>query len=97
MTADTKTNGISIIDTNAFPEKGMQIYRAPSLLQPHCARQALLDAHTGKIPPLLSTWVGTGSVAVARILAQLGYDMVVIDWEHNALSVETMTEVSACA
>ncbi|KAI9740280.1 MAG: hypothetical protein M1834_004858 [Cirrosporium novae-zelandiae] len=66
-------------------------YRAPSLFQPHRARQAILDAHTGKIPPLLGLYLGLSTVQTARFMAPMGFDMVWVDWEHSACDVETMT------
>ncbi|KAI0025794.1 Phosphoenolpyruvate/pyruvate domain-containing protein [Xylariomycetidae sp. FL0641] len=63
----------------------------PSLYQPHNARQALRDAHAGKIPPLLGCYYGISSVPACRFLAPLGFDAVWIDWEHTACNVETMT------
>ncbi|KAH8590816.1 Pyruvate/Phosphoenolpyruvate kinase-like domain-containing protein [Bisporella sp. PMI_857] len=85
-------------DSNASPAEhvptlGMAAYRAPSLLQPHRAREALADAHAGKIPPLIGYFCGLSSVAISRIAAQLGFDAVAIDWEHAAMSVETMTQM----
>jgi 4-hydroxy-2-oxoheptanedioate aldolase len=75
--------------------QGMQAYRAPSLLQPHRARDALRDAHDGKIPPLIGFFCGLASPAISKIAAQLGYDIVWVDWEHAAMSTETMTQVIA--
>ncbi|PQE07882.1 aldolase citrate lyase family protein [Rutstroemia sp. NJR-2017a WRK4] len=73
--------------------QGMQAYRAPSLLQPHRARDALRDAHDGKIPPLIGFFCGLASPPISKIAAQLGYDIVWVDWEHAAMSVETMTQM----
>ncbi|KAM3072146.1 hypothetical protein ACMFMG_008604 [Clarireedia jacksonii] len=73
--------------------QGMQAYRAPSLLQPHRARDALRDAHDGKIPPLIGFFCGLASPPISKIAAQLGYDIVWIDWEHSAMNVETMTQM----
>ncbi|KAJ5585113.1 uncharacterized protein N7459_004913 [Penicillium hispanicum] len=70
---------------------GMAAYRAPSLFQPHRARQALRDAHEGKIPPLAGLYLGLSTVPTARFIAPLGFDMAWVDWEHSACSVETMT------
>jgi len=75
------------------PQLGMAAYRAPSLFQPHRAREALADAHAGRIPPLLGYFCGIPSTAISKIAAQLGFDVVWIDWEHAAMSVETMTQV----
>ncbi|KAJ5535354.1 hypothetical protein N7527_001608 [Penicillium freii] len=76
-----------------LPEQslGMAAYRAPSLFQPHRARQAFRDAHEGKIPPLAGLYLGLSAVQIARFIAPLGFDMVWIDWEHSACNVETMT------
>lgn len=72
---------------------GMQAYRAPSLFQPHRARDAIADAHAGKIAPLLGYIMGFSSIQVARVVAQFGYDWAWIDWEHNPMDLETMTTV----
>ncbi|KAK2764308.1 hypothetical protein FQN54_009000 [Arachnomyces sp. PD_36] len=69
----------------------MEAYRAPSLFQPHRARQALRDAHDGKIPRIFAHYFGISSVAVARLVATMGFDAVWIDWEHTACDIETMT------
>lgn len=78
-----------------FPEQGlgMAAYRAPSLFQPHRARQALRDAHEGKIPPLAGLYLGLSTVQTARFISPMGFDLVWIDWEHSACNVETMTTV----
>jgi 4-hydroxy-2-oxoheptanedioate aldolase len=73
---------------------GMQKYAAPSLFQPHRARQALRDAHEGKITPLVGYYCGYSAVPYARVIASMGFDAVWIDWEHSSCNVETMTEVS---
>ena len=73
--------------------KGMAAYRAPSLTQPHRARQAIRDAYEGKINPLIGYYCGISSVPTARVMAQLGADVVWIDWEHSSCGVETMTTV----
>lgn len=74
--------------------KGMQAYRAPSLSQPHKARQALQDAYEGRIGPLIGFYLAFPTVPSARVAAQLGADFVWVDWEHSSLGVETMTNVS---
>ncbi|KAK4692988.1 hypothetical protein P7C71_g4323, partial [Lecanoromycetidae sp. Uapishka_2] len=51
---------------------GMAAYRAPSLFQPHRTRQALRDAHEGKIPPLMGLYLGLSTVPTARFIAPLG-------------------------
>jgi hypothetical protein len=58
------------------------------------AREAILDSHQGKIPPLLGYYMGLSSPPLAKVVAQLGYDLVWIDWEHASTNVETMTQVS---
>jgi hypothetical protein len=72
---------------------GMQAYRAPSLFQPHNARQAIRDAHTGKIAPLRAFWNSLPSVHVNKLAAQAGFDLIYVDWEHSGLNTETMTQV----
>ena len=74
-------------------EKGMAAYRAPSLLQPHKARQAIRDAYEGKIKPLMGYYCGIPTVPTARVIALLGADVVWVDWEHASCGVETMTNV----
>lgn len=73
--------------------KGMAAYRAPSLTQPHKARQALRDAYEGKINPLIGYYCGVGSVPTGRVMAQMSADIIWVDWEHAAMGVETMTTV----
>jgi hypothetical protein len=73
----------------------MRAYRAPSLFQPHRARQAIRDAHEGKRPPLIGYYFGLSSVAYARAIAPMGFDMIWIDWEHSSCNVETMTTVKS--
>lgn len=73
---------------------GMQAYAAPSLFQPHLARQAIRDAYDGKIPSMLGYYAGLSSVGITRLLAPMGWDCVWIDWEHTSCNVETMTTVS---
>ena len=92
-TNGTTTSGAPPIDTSSYQKIGMQAYRAPSLLQPHRAREALADAHVGKIPTLVGFFLGVSSPPIAKITAQLGYDFVFVDWEHASTSVETMTQV----
>ncbi len=79
--------------TSQASPTGMAAYRAPSLFQPHRVRQALRDAHEGKIPPMLGLYLGLSSVVNARFIAPLGFDAVWIDWEHSSCNVETMTDV----
>ncbi|KAH8652303.1 Pyruvate/Phosphoenolpyruvate kinase-like domain-containing protein [Xylariales sp. PMI_506] len=79
--------------TNGSAPQGMQAYAAPSLFQPHNARQAIRDAHEGRIAPLLCVYYGLSSVPLARFLAPFGFDAVWIDWEHTSCGVETMTTI----
>ncbi|KAK0707357.1 Pyruvate/Phosphoenolpyruvate kinase-like domain-containing protein [Lasiosphaeris hirsuta] len=71
--------------------QGMQRYAAPSLFQPHRAREAIRDAHAKRIPPLMGYYSGLSSVPITRFLAPFGFDVVWIDWEHTSCNVETMT------
>ena len=73
----------------------MHAYRAPTLLQPHRARQALKDAYEGTIKPLIGFYLGFPTIPTARISAQLGADFIWIDWEHAPCDIETMTEVGS--
>ncbi|KAF4809448.1 4-hydroxy-2-oxo-heptane-1,7-dioate aldolase [Colletotrichum siamense] len=73
--------------------QGMNAYAAPSLFQPHKARQAIRDAHEKKIPPLMCYYAGLSSLPITRFLAPMGYDAVWIDWEHTSCNVETMTSM----
>ncbi|KAL9623410.1 MAG: hypothetical protein Q9160_002303 [Pyrenula sp. 1 TL-2023] len=66
-------------------------YAAPSLFQPHRARQALRDAHEGKISPLVGIYFGLSSIPMARHIAPFGFDVAWVDWEHSSCNVETMT------
>ncbi|MCJ1284880.1 hypothetical protein MMC26_004217 [Xylographa opegraphella] len=72
---------------------GMAAYRSPSLFQPHRARQALRDANSGKIAPLIGLYLGLSTIPTARFVAPMGYDMVWVDWEHSSCGVETMTTI----
>jgi 4-hydroxy-2-oxoheptanedioate aldolase len=72
---------------------GMLAYRAPSLFQPHRMRQAIRDAHEGKIPPLIGYYIGLTSTATARFVAPMGFDVIWVDWEHTSCNIETMTTV----
>ena len=87
------TAGIARVDPEQVTKLGMAAYRAPSLLQPHRAQEALRDAHDGRIPPLIGFFCGLACPPVAKVVAQLGFDVVWIDWEHAAMNVETMTQV----
>lgn len=79
-------------DVAAAP-KDMRAYRAPSLLQPHRARDALRDAHEGRIAPLIAYFLMLATPPMAKVVAQLGYDVVMIDHEHSAMNIETMTQM----
>lgn len=79
--------------SNSSALQGMQAYAAPSLFQPHRACQAIRDAHEKKIPCLIGYYAGLSSIAITRLLAPMGYDIVWIDWEHTSCNVETMTTV----
>ena len=87
MAAATNNNG------KAGSDQGMLAYAAPSLFQPHHARQAIRDAHAKKIPPLLGYYAGLSSLPITRMLAPMGFDTVWIDWEHSSCNVETMTNM----
>ena len=88
------TTGLARVDPEHVAKLGMAAYRAPSLLQPHRAQEALRDAHDGRIPPLIGFFCGLSCPPVAKVVAQLGFDIVWIDWEHASTNVETMTQVS---
>jgi len=79
---------------STLKSQGMTAYRAPSLLQPLRARDALVNAHSGKIAPLIGLWHAVSSPPIVRITAQLGFDVLYLDWEHSACNIETMTQVS---
>ncbi|KAI1342932.1 Pyruvate/Phosphoenolpyruvate kinase-like domain-containing protein [Xylariaceae sp. FL0016] len=81
---DHSANGTSEVHS-------MQAYVSTSLFQPHNARQALRDAHEGRIPPLLGVYYGISSVPACRFIAPMGFDFAWIDWEHTSCNVETMT------
>jgi hypothetical protein len=98
MSTNGTTNGITKgrftpIEPAQVAKLGLAAYRAPSLLQPHRAREALADAHAGRTPPLIGYFSCLGSPPIAKIVAQLGFDIVLIDWEHSAMNAETMTQV----
>ncbi|KAJ0296526.1 hypothetical protein COL516b_011554 [Colletotrichum fioriniae] len=57
--------------------QGMAAYAAPSLFQPHKARQAIRDAHAKKISPLLCYYAGLSSIPITRYLAPMGFDAMV--------------------
>lgn len=87
----------AIPEWKMFPTIGMAAYRAPNLVQPHKARQAIADAHAGRIPPLIGIFCALGSPQINTIVAQLGFDFVWVEWEHASMSVETMTKVCPTA
>lgn len=87
------TTSIARVDPEQVTKMGMAAYRAPSLLQPHRAQEALQDAHDGRIPPLIGFFCGLACPPVAKVVAQLGFDIVWIDWEHASMNIETMTQV----
>jgi hypothetical protein len=98
MSTNGTTNGITkegftLIELAQVEKLGMAAYRAPSLLQPHRAREALADAHAGKIPPLIGYFSCLASPPIAKLVAQLGFDVILIDWEHSGMNAETMTQV----
>jgi len=78
---------------NGTVPQGMEAYKPPHLLQPHRARQAFRDAHEGKIPPLIGYYCGFASPPVSKLVAQLGYDLVWIDWEHSAMNTDVMDQM----
>jgi 4-hydroxy-2-oxoheptanedioate aldolase len=43
---------------------------------------------------MLGYYMGLSSPPLTKVVAQLGYDLVWIDWEHASTNVETMTQVS---
>lgn len=71
--------------------EGMAAYAAPSLFQPHLARQALRDAHEKKISPLLCIFHAVSSVPVVRFITPFNFDAAAVDWEHSSCNTETMT------
>ena len=79
---------------NQVSTLGMAAYRAPSLFQPHRAREALADAHARRIPPLIGYFAKLSSTAITRVAATFGYDIIVVDWEHSTLNLDTMTQVN---
>jgi hypothetical protein len=86
--------GVEPVKAEDVAKIGMKAYRAPSLFQPHRMREAIKDAHDGKIPPLQGYFLGLPSTAMTKVVALFGFDVVWIDWEHAAMGVETMTQVS---
>jgi hypothetical protein len=93
MTDDSINKPITMgNDFEAYDSKGMAAYRAHSLLQPHKARQAIADAHAGRIPPLIGIFCAWASPPITKVIAQLGFDFVWVEWEHSSMFVETMTQ-----
>jgi hypothetical protein len=94
-------NGVHAHAEDAVPEwklystMGMAAYRAPSLLQPYKARKAIIDAHAGRIPPLIGMFCALGCPQIVKLVAQMGFDFVWVEWEHAGMSVETMNQVRA--
>lgn len=83
-------NGVN--GTHAAPSTNdMRLYAAPSLSQPHRARDAIRDAHAGKIAPLCGYFSSVSSVDYSRVIATLGFDFVWLDWEHSGCNTETLT------
>lgn len=98
MSAGVDAKTAAPVDAADVAKLGMAAYRAPSLFQPHRAREALADAHAGKIKPILGYFMGLASPPVAKLVALFGFDMVWVDWEHASMNVETMTQVRvACS
>jgi len=92
-TNGTTKGGVTPVEPAQVAKLGMAAYRAPSLLQPHRAREALADAHAGRIPPLIGYFSCLASPPIAKLVAQLGFDIILIDWEHSGMNAETMTQV----
>lgn len=84
-------NGTSIPSTRKYGD--MRDYRAPSLLQPHRAREAIRDAHNGRRPPLIGYFHMLANPQMCKVIAQLGFDTIMIDMEHAAMNVETMVNM----
>src|SRR5207302_1084653 len=43
--------------------------------------------------PVVGTWLGLGNVPAARFLARLGFEYLTVDIEHNAMGMETATNM----
>lgn len=71
----------------------MRDYRAPSLFQPHRLREAILDAHEGRIPPIMGYFHMLANPQMCKVVSQLGFDIVLIDQEHSAMNIETMVNM----
>jgi len=95
ISASINAKAATPVDPAEVAKLGMAAYRAPSLFQPHRAREAIADAHAGKIKPILGYFMGLASPPIAKLVALFGFDLVWIDWEHASMNVETMTQVRA--
>lgn len=95
MSANVNAKAAAPVDPADVAKLGMAAYRAPSLFQPHRAREAIADAHAGRIPPIVGYFMGLSSPPIAKLVALFGFDLVWIDWEHASMNVETMTQVRA--
>lgn len=93
LAAKKSAKAATPVDPADVAKLGMAAYRAPSLFQPHRAREAIADAHAGRIPPIVGYFMGLSSPAIAKLVAMFGFDLVWIDWEHAAMNIETMTQV----
>ncbi|OBT68551.1 hypothetical protein VE03_01732 [Pseudogymnoascus sp. 23342-1-I1] len=67
-TNGTAANG----SAHAATPTDMRAYRAPSLLQPFRARDALRDAHEGRIPPLQVYFLMLSAPSIIKVIAQVG-------------------------
>ena len=97
-TTNGTANGATVVATNGHSNKvkynDMRDYRAPSLLQPHRARDALRDAHEGRIPPLQAYFLMLSAPSIVKVVAQLGYDVILIDQEHSPMDISEMTQMA---
>ncbi|KFY35799.1 hypothetical protein V494_05586, partial [Pseudogymnoascus sp. VKM F-4513 (FW-928)] len=89
-TNGTAANG----STHADTPTDMRAYRAPSLLQPFRARDALRDAHEGRIPPLQVYFLMLSAPSIIKVIAQVGYDVILIDQEHSPMDIGEMTRMA---
>ncbi|OBT77494.1 hypothetical protein VF21_05208 [Pseudogymnoascus sp. 05NY08] len=93
-TNGTDANGSANGTAHAATPTDMRAYRAPSLLQPHRARDALRDAHEGKIPPLQVYFLMLSAPSIIKVIAQIGYDVILIDQEHSPMDIGEMTRMA---
>lgn len=96
MSATSASNGHPVVPVKADEKPlygDMRDYAAPSLFQGHRTRQAIRDAHEGKIRPLLTYYAALSSPVITRFVAPFGFDGIWIDWEHTSCNVETMTQM----